>query len=184
MPERPLLPLPPPRPVALPSKQSLPAKLRFPTGSKQRARLGPKFARLRELLSRADEAIEVREDPTSLAPDRVLVFEIAGTVPNFSKAISRIQGLQFMAEYEGDFAADDDFAVIDARKGREGQDRTDKGVPSIFYLAMPDVQALRQLLTLWDRWSNNQPLDYGFAPFADMFKQLRDLRPWGPSDRI
>ena len=49
------------------------------------------------------------------------------------------------AEYEGDFAADQDFAVQDSRKGREGQDRSDKAVPSRFYLAISDVRALVRL---------------------------------------
>jgi hypothetical protein len=66
--------------------------------------------------------MELRHDPSSLAPERVIVFEIASTIANFQKAVARIEGLEFMAEYEGDFAADQDFAVQDSRKGREGQD--------------------------------------------------------------
>jgi hypothetical protein len=128
--------------------------------------------------------MELRDDPSSLAPERVIVFEIAGTVPNFLKAVRRVEGLEFLAEYEGDFAADDDFALRDERSGREGQDRTDKGVPARFYLAMPDVQALRELISLWRKWERGEPLDPGFAPFNHLFDQLRDLRPWGPRDRI
>ena len=184
MPDRPLLPLPAPSAVALPGRKFPIGQPRFPSAARQRGRLGPKFTRLRDVLSRPDGVIELREDPGSLAPDRVIVFEIAGSVANFLKAISRIRGLEFMAEYENDFPPDEDFAVIDDRKGKRGQDRTDKDVPAVFYLAMPDFQALRQLVTLWDRWNNNLPLGSGFAPFANMFEQLRDLRPWGPSDRV
>ena len=72
----------------------------------------------------------------------------------------------------------------DARKGREGQDRADKTVPARFYLAMPDVQALRELLSLWERWGRGEPLGTGFAPFGHLFEQLCALRPWGPQDRI
>jgi hypothetical protein len=136
------------------------------------------------LLNRQDGALELREDPTSLAPERVIVFEIAGTVANFLKAVGRVRGLEFMAEYEGDFAADQDFAVQDKRKGREGQDRTDQDVPARFYLAMPDLQALRELLSLWERWGRGEPLGTGFAPFEHLFTQLRAIRPWGPQDRI
>jgi hypothetical protein len=114
----------------------------------------------------------------------VIVFEIAGSVTDFIKALSRIPGLEFMAEYETDFAPDANFAVQDERKDRAGQDRTDKQVPGCFYLAIPDLQALQQLLSLWERWRNDQPLGRGFAPFAHLFSQLRDLRPWGPQDRV
>jgi hypothetical protein len=136
------------------------------------------------MLGRPEAAMELRADPTSLAPERVIVFEIAGTVANFLKAVGRVRGLEFMAEYDGDFAADQDFAVRDERKDRKGQDRTDKAVPAHFYLAMPDVQALRELLSLWERWQRGEPLGTGFAPFEHLFQQLRGLRPWGPQDRI
>jgi hypothetical protein len=95
MPDRPLLPLPAPSAVALPGRKFPIGQPRFPSAARQRGRLGPKFTRLRDLLSRPDGVIELREDPSSLAPDRVIVFEIAGSVANFLKAISRIQGLEF-----------------------------------------------------------------------------------------
>jgi uncharacterized protein YhbP (UPF0306 family) len=64
--------------------------------------------------------LDVRDDPTSLAPERVIVFEVAGTIAEFRKAVARIDGLEFMAESEGEFAADEDFALEDSRRGREG----------------------------------------------------------------
>jgi len=184
MPTRPLLRLPAPNAVDLPAGPRGGENIRFPARGRQRDKFGPLFTRLRSLLNRPGGALELREDPTSLAPDRVIVFEIAGTAANFLKAVGRVRGLEFMAEYDGDFAADQDFAVQDARRGREGQDRTDKAVPARFYLAMPDVQALRELLSLWERWGRGEPLGTGFAPFEHLFAQLRALRPWGPQDRI
>ncbi|MHB8257131.1 MAG: S8 family peptidase [Acidiferrobacterales bacterium] len=139
---------------------------------------------MRSALGRRDGALELRNDPTSLAPDRVIVFEIAGTVANFLKAVGKINGLEFMAEYEGEFTADDDFAVQDGRKGKEGEDRTDKAVGSCFYLAMPDVSALEQLLSLWGRWERGETMEAGFTPFAHLFAQLHALRAWGAQDRI
>jgi len=184
MPTRPLLRLPGPDPVAVPSGPRGGGKIRLPSLRRQRDRFGPLFERLRGLLDRDTGVLQLRDDPTSLAPERVIVFEIAGTVANFLQAVGRIQGLEFMAEYEGDFEADADFAVQDSRRGREGQDRADKAVPARFYLAMPDVQALRELLSLWERWRRGEALGTGFTPFTHLFAQLRTLRPWGPEDRI
>jgi hypothetical protein len=148
MPTRPLLRLPAPNPAAIPAGPRGGQNIRFPARGRQRDKFSPLFTRLRSLLNRQDGALELREDPTSLAPERVIVFEIAGTVANFVKAVGRVRGLEFMAEYEGeDFAADQAFAVQDERKDRKGQDRTDQAVPARFYLAMPDLQALRELLS-------------------------------------
>jgi hypothetical protein len=80
--------------------------------------------------------MELRDDPSCLAPERVIVFEIAGTIANFQKAVGRIAGLEFMAEYESDFAADEDFAV-------------------------QDVRALEELLSLWERWERGEPMRSG-----------------------
>jgi len=184
MPRLPLLRLPSPNPVAVPKGNFGGTKIRFPSTGRQKHEFGPLFNRLRDVLSHDNGDVQLRSDPSSLAPDRVIVFEIAGTITNFLKAVARIEGLEFMAEYESDFAADEHFAVKDDRKGRVGNDRTDKSVPGRFYLAMPDVRALEELLRLWERWRNGDPLARGFAPFTHLFKQLHALRPWGPQDRI
>jgi hypothetical protein len=142
------------------------------------------FSRLKQALGRVDGAMQLKADPTSLAPDRVIVFEVAGRVDDFAKAVARVPGLEMLGETETDFAADEDFSVIDDRKGREGQDRLDKAISGRFYLTSPDTAALNQLLGLWDQWQATGKLDTGFAPFGQLFLRLHKLRPWGPIDRI
>jgi hypothetical protein len=128
--------------------------------------------------------LRLRQDPNSLAPDRVIVFEVAGTIQNFLKAVKKIPGLEFIAEYESEFEPDTDFAVEDRRSGRQGLPREDRPVTGRLYLAMPDTRALEELLSLWEQWQREGRLRRGFAPFTQLFGQLRDLRPWGPADRI
>lgn len=184
MPQRPLLRLPNPSPVAPPAGHGAGGNIRFPPRDRQRGKFGPVFSRLRSVLGREAGPLELRDDPSSLAPERVVVFEVAGTVANFLKAVARVDGLEFMTEYETDFERDDDFAVLDGRKGREGHDREDARVSGRFYLAMPDLRALDQLLSLWDRYDRGEPMGRGFAPIGHLFAQLHDLRAWGPQDRI
>lgn len=52
------------------------------------------------------------------------------------------------------------------------------------YLLVPDAQALSNIASLWTRWSDGQSLGTGFAPWRDVFATLRDIRPWGPQDRV
>ena len=49
---------------------------------------------------------------------------------------------------------------------------------------MPDVRALRELLRLWYIWRSEGALPHGHTPWRDIFASLRDVRPWGPADRI
>jgi len=131
--------------------------------ARQRGAFGPKFTRLAEVLARGGDALELRADPTALAPERLLVFEVRGSIGNFAAAIQRIPGLELIDEEE--LAADDN----------------DK--EPVAYLLMPDIAALEQLESLWRRWQNGQ-LIRGETPWANVFQLLRDLRPWGPADRV
>jgi hypothetical protein len=185
MAERPLLVLPNPEAIGPPRLPGGGAKPIVPGRPTQANRIAPSLARLREALTRGPERVlELRDDPTALAPDRVIVFEIAGSVADFARAASRVPGLELMVEYEAENPPDEFFAEKDTRTGREGQRREDKLVEGRFYLAMPDVTALGEFLRLWDRWAAGQELGEGFAPFKHLFAQLRTLRPWGPQDRI
>src|SRR5262249_36001366 len=137
-----------------------------------------------ETLARPGGVMTLRNDPESLAPDRVIVFEIAGRIDHFRDAVARVPGLELLAEIETEFPPDANFAVRDTRKGREGQDRPDKPISGRFYLAMPNVNAFSQLLGLWEQWERTRRLDRNFGPFADVFRHLHTLRPWVPMDRI
>ncbi|ODS56526.1 MAG: hypothetical protein ABS36_08720 [Acidobacteria bacterium SCN 69-37] len=128
--------------------------------------------------------LELRADPHALAPERVIVFEVAGLVSDFARALSSVPGFELLVEHDIEHPPDDLFAERDERVGREGQRRDDKNVGGRLYLTMPDLAALNQLLSLWERYQNGQDPPTGLAPFKHVFAQLRTLRPWGPEDRI
>ena len=89
-----------------------------------------------------------------------------------------------LGDEEIEFEPDEDFFEPDARAGREGERRTDRPLGGRLYLAMPDVGALRQLLSLWNRWQRGEGLPGGCTPWRDVFASLREIRPWGPADRL
>ena len=76
------------------------------------------------------------------------MFEVAGAVDQFQRAISRVRGLEWLGDEELEFDADSDFAVKDTRRGWEGMDREDRPVGGRVYLTMPDVAALEQTAEL------------------------------------
>jgi hypothetical protein len=59
----------------------------------------------------------------------------------------------------------------------------DEDKAPVAYLLVPDIQALRNIESLWRRWQRGQ-LVHGETPWRDVFSLLRDLRPWGPTDRV
>ncbi|OWV44785.1 hypothetical protein CDZ95_03395 [Mameliella alba] len=163
-PTKPLLRLTPradqPRPVGRP--RPVPSPDAF-SRERQTAAIGPKFARLAEVLARGEGALELRGDPAGLAPERLLVFEVRGSISSFAAAIQQVAGLELVDEEE--------------LEGDEGDEHP------FAYLLVPDMAALRNLESLWRRWQAGQ-LVRGETTWANVFDHLRDLRPWGPNDRV
>jgi hypothetical protein len=114
-------------------------------------------------LGRDPKGLELRNDPSALAPERLLVFEVRGSINAFAEAVRKVVGLELIDEEE--FAGDD----------------LDKA--PVAYLMVPDARALNELLSLWKRWESGQ-LVRGETAWREVFSLLRDLRPWGPGDRI
>jgi len=105
----------------------------------------------------------LRSDPLALAPERLLVFEVKGSISSFVKAVNRVPGLELVDEE--DLPSDEDKQPV-------------------AYLLVPDMQALREIESLWRRWTEGEELGRGFAGWRDVFSCLRDLRVWGPNDRV
>lgn len=144
------------RPAYVPPPDSFPR-------DRQTGTFGPKFTRLAEVLARGANALELRADPSGLAPERLLVFEVRGSIGAFANAVQNVAGLELVDEEELE---------------------TDEGDQQPYaYLLVPDIVALRNLESLWRRWQNGQ-LVRGETPWANVFDLLRDLRPWGPLDRV
>ena len=184
MAEFPLLPVPIPTPDQRPPGAGGGSNLRLPDRERQGERLQPVFQRLRDAFDTGRDPLTLGEDPSGIAPERALVLEVAGTIDNFHNAVRNIPGLELFADEETEFDTDADFAVLDTRDGRRGEDRLDKPVGGRLYLAMPDTRALRELVSLWDRYQAGEQAGPGFGPWFDVFRHLYKLRAWGPSDRI
>ncbi len=185
MPEFPLLPLPPHDIREPPKGPSFPpSQPRHPGRARQAERLGPVFDRLAAALSEDGDPVKLRDDPAGLASERVVVFEVAGSIRGFAAACGRVLGLEYLAEHDFEFEPDEDFWEVDTRQGRQGRPRDDKAVGGCVYAAMPDMRALQELLSLWRRHQRCLEAQRGFKPWYELFHRLRALRPWGPEDRI
>lgn len=131
----------------------------------QAQRLGPAYQRLQNSMAALATGNAFTADPAGLAPERLMVFSTTGSISDFARAASR-SGFELVAE-ELDEADETDAA------------------PQL-YLLFPDLQALRELLALWARWQRGDQFDdrSGLAPWRHLFEQLREVRAWGPQDRV
>lgn len=177
--QQPYLPIPNPSVQDRAKGRGGGARLHKPGRQQQTERFGGSFERIEQLIAEG-RVSELRDDPTSLAPERAIVFEVAGTgIPTFAEKARQI-GLEFLFEEEGEEADDTGFVVM----GRDGTERPEKPVPARFYLVMPNETSLQELVTLWNRFKRNEAFPHGFAKWRDLFEHLIDVRPWGARDRI
>ena len=174
MPERPLLKLPAPEPIEPPRRGGGGPKVQKPTRQRQGERLDPKFDRIASVAADPAQLMELRQDPEAIAPERAIVFEVAGSLLSFYEEATRI-GLEYLADDELEIAPDEDF-LLEKKPG--------EAISGRLYVAMPDVVALRQLVSLWQRYKTNHRMPDGFRIWTQLFGLLKDVRAWGPLDRL
>lgn len=147
-----------------------------PGAAAQGRRLAPALQRLAAALA----AGRAGPDAHEADPQYIVVFDVAGSVDDFARAVEQVRGLEFLAELAGEeVAPDEDFFVVD----KHGRPRPTL-VPTTIYATFSDVQAASQLVTMFRTYETSGALPPGFAPLRNAFRQLKDLRLWGPEDRV
>lgn len=66
----------------------------------------------------------------------------------------------------------------------EDADPEDEDAEGYYYLVVPDQIAITQMLRLWEIWKAENPLPKIHEHWSKVFECLRDLRRWGPKDRV
>lgn len=181
---RPLLAFGPPAVGAIPpapaGSRPFPPRAAGPGAKRQGERLTPRFQALQEAIEAGRATLS--DTPGDPDPEMVIVFDLAGTAEDFAKAVAPVPGLEFLAEQEEDKAApDDDFHLLDSA----GQ-RSDKTLPESLYMVMTNAQAVTELIRLFHLWEADPttPFARGLNPLRRAFQLLRDVRRWGPQDRV
>ena len=172
-PERPLLRLPAAESDNPPERHGG-GSLAYPSRERQRNRLGPTFKRLNDVVGDPERLLALRDDPTAIAPERAVVFEVVGSLLDFYQQAQNI-GLEYLGDLEETFEPTEDFRDRKA---------PDKALSARLYLAMPDIRALHELLSLWNLYKDGKRMPAGRGEWRELFSHLHDVRAWGPQDRV
>ncbi len=177
---RPVLAFPPSQSSDIPKTPSgYRPPVRSPSASRQGARLTPQFRLLRTALEQG--RAQLGDTTTASAPELVAVFDLAGTVDGFRRAVKLLDGLDFLVDLEEEeVVPDDDFFYAS-----DGE-RSAKSVPQSLYMVMTNARAVTELLRLFELWQQDPSakLPWGLGPLKDVFGLLRSVRRWGPEDRV
>lgn len=152
-------------------------KPHVPEHEKQVMRLGAQLTSLQQDFERYKASIS--GSVAGLEPETVLVIEIAGTVNEFRQAIEAI-GLEWMGEWDvDDIPPDEDFFECN-KKG----ERANKAVKGQMFLSLGNEAGMREILSLWEQWKNDQKLPRGRAKWCDVFSQTVQIRRWGMEEAL
>lgn len=153
-----------------------PKKPVLPSKERQAERLSPRFTRLEQAFE--NQRVLLQSDMTGAMPEQALVLETVDTIDKFINAVKKIDGLDWLTEWETELVPDDDFYI------EEDGERTEKRLGGRLFLIMSDQQALQQLKSLWSKFLNNERLPHGLGRWGGMFQHLKDIRLWNITDRF
>ena len=174
----PLLVFPQAKTIAPPQGNGFPSSQpHVPSHGKQVVRLGTQLTALQQEFDRYKASVS--GSVAGFEPETVLVIEIAGSVNEFRQAIEAI-GLEWLAEWDiDDVPPDEDFFESNS-KG----ERTSKSVKGRMFLSLGNEAGMRELLSLWEQWRNNQTLPTGKTKWRDVFNQTVQIRRWGIEEAL
>lgn len=143
---------------------------------RQAERLAPQFQSLRVAFEA--RRLELQASAHNSDPDLVVVFETVGAVDDFITSAERIPGLEWLAGMIGPrVEPDEDFySTQDAGKALAGK----------LFLMGSNRQALEEVVRLWElyRAAPAAALGKGLSAWKGLFLHLKEVRFWGPQDRL
>ncbi len=172
MPERPILIFPA---ATVAARAGLPKAFRprpgRPTQARQRERLASRF----QALSRQFGTVQA--GTAGVDPEQVVVLETVGSLSDFQNVVRRIQGMEWLGDFDAEVEAGDPGFLDDGTAATS--------VPGRLFVVAANRAAYDELLRLWNLWTQaaNEKLPRNYGALAEAFRYLNDIRPWGPKDR-
>lgn len=139
--------------------------------------------RIRRLGERFEEAmadfgtqVALSQSLQATDPQLVLVFEALDEQTDLGAVADKL-GFEILNESEGSMSPTDDFGFIsDSPKDPE--------IKTCLHAVCLNQPAMSRLLALWKEWTRTGRVEYGYGPLKVLFSHLKDVRPWGPADRL
>ncbi|WP_093237754.1 S8 family peptidase [Variovorax sp. EL159] len=150
--------------------------LHVPGHARQAERLAPRFQSLQAAFDA--RRLELQASAQNSDPDLVVVFVTVGAVNDFISSAERIPGLEWLAAMiEAQVEPDEDFySTQDADKALSGK----------LFLMGSNRQALEEVVRLWELYRSEPTSDLGkgLSAWKGLFLHLKEVRFWGPQDRL
>lgn len=148
-------------------------RVQFPGRANLTARVQGQFERAAESLR---EQVMLAESLEIADPQLVLVLEGVEERTDLG-AVARELGLEVLVEYEDAFDPDNEIVIASDRPG-------DPAIRSCLHAICVDQGAMDRILVAWRQWRRTGYAGRNLSELGRLFENLRDVHPWGASDRL
>ncbi len=148
------------------------SKVDLPSRGAQGSRLGARFQDLDDAFA---EQATLTLSLGASDPQLVVVFEAVDERVDLGR-VADLAGLEVLTEVEHDYEPDPNFPRKTVNQ--------DLPVNGCLHAVCINEQSKANILGQWRRWQQTGLVDSGYAPLRELFAHLKDVRPWGPGDRV
>lgn len=158
---------------AIPARRGGPGSVKFNNPGERIRRIDARFT---DMATAFGEQVQLSESIHAADPQLVLVFEALDEQVDLSGVAAQL-GIEILVEAEDGIEPTEEFQL--------GSEKPRKPfITSCLHAVCTDQASFDQLLKLWRAWKSPAGLPYGYAALRDLFAHLKDVRPWGPQDRL
>ncbi len=160
-------------PRSIPARRGGGRRARFTDPDERARRIDERF---QEAVAALGEQIQLSESIQAADPQLVLVLEALDEQIDLTSVADKI-GLELLVEAEGVVEPNAEYELTSEKP-------QNPYITSCLHATCMNQAAFNRLLSLWNQWKNNRALPYGYSKLRDLFEHLKDVRPWGPQDRL
>jgi Subtilase family len=137
-----------------------------------------KFSELERILN--SQLLQFSSSIEGLIPEMVLVFEIAGTIDEFFKAVEKTPGMHYLMEFQdGNISEDNGFYY----RNFEGE-IVSREIEKRIFVTLNNQSGIQELLNYWSNYRYGNGFSKGVTKFRTLFEQLIEIRPYNLNDRL
>ena len=157
----------------IPSRRGGPGNVQFNNPDERVRRIDARFG---DVAAAFGEQVQLAESIHAADPQLVLVFEALDEQIDLSGVAAQL-GIEILVEAEDGIEPTDEFQL--------GSEKPRKPfITSCLHAVCTNQASFDELLRLWRAWNSTVGLPRGYAALRDLFTHLKDVRPWGPQDRL
>lgn len=157
-----------------PSRGGGNGRIRFTHPTTREQRLEGQLTRATQAFS---EDIALTDSVQAADPQLVIVFEALDEHADLHR-IAEDLGLEILVETESAIDPDDEVELARPETAKDPQ------IASCMHAICLGAASMDRILVAWNSWRQNRSVPYGLGPLKEFFEHLRDVRPWGPVDRV